>query len=121
MLARNSIHNPNVELAEPTATHSGRYGYNLHLVLVVAHRFRIGGEKFLARLRERALDLGITFSRMAVMPDHLHMSLRGSPDRSPSELGVAIQNRLAEAAQLKLWLDGFYVGTFSEYTLDTIR
>jgi len=120
LLAESSIHNPDVHLADPTPTHSGRYWYNLHLVLVVANRFRIGGKEFLHKLRDQTMALEFEFSRMAIMPDHLHIALRGDPEKSPKEIGVEIQNSLAQAAGMRLWQDEFYVGTFSEYSLDAI-
>ena len=42
MLASFTVVNPEVDLAKPTETNSGRYWYNLHLVLVVRERYRMG-------------------------------------------------------------------------------
>jgi hypothetical protein len=49
------------------------------------------------------------------------MALRGNIERSPEEIALAFQNGLARVARCRVWQDGFYVGTFSEYDLDVIR
>lgn len=55
------------------------------------------------------------------MPDHVHMALRGNIERSPEEIALVFQNGLARSAGCKVWQDGFYAGTFSQYDLDVIR
>ena len=116
---------PEVALAEPSESHSGRYWYNLHLVLVVADRFRITNPEKLAQLRDATFPIaGETDCRVAalsVMPDHVHMALRGDIQRSPEEIALAFQNGLAHTVGCRAWQDGYYVGTFSEYDLDVIR
>lgn len=49
------------------------------------------------------------------------MALRGNFERSPQEIALALQNHLARAAGCRVWQDGFYVGTFSEYDLEVVR
>jgi REP element-mobilizing transposase RayT len=114
-----------VQLAEPSESNSGRYWYNLHLVLMVADRFRITAPDSLGRLRDAAFTVategGHRIAALSVMPDHVHMALRGNIERSPEEIAVAFQNGLARAAGCRMWQDGFYVGTFSEYDLNVIR
>jgi len=114
-----------VRLAEPSESNSGRYWYDLHLVLVVAGRFRITAPEQLGRIRDAALaaavEGGHRIAALSVMPDHVHMALRGNIERSPEEIALAFQNGLARAAGCRVWQDGFYVGTFSEYDLDVIR
>jgi len=114
-----------VRLAEPSESNSGRYWYDLHLVLVAADRFRITAPEQLGRMRDAALAVaaegGHRIAALSVMPDHVHMALRGNIERSPEEIALAFQNGLAGAAGCRVWQDGFYVGTFSEYDLDVIR
>ena len=114
-----------VRLAEPSESNSGRYWYDLHLVLVVAGRFRITAPEQLGRIRDAALaaagEGGNRIAALSVMPDHVHMALRGNIERSPEEIALAFQNGLARSAGCRVWQDGFYVGTFSEYDLDVIR
>lgn len=114
-----------MRLADPAESNSGRYWYNLHLVLVVADRFRITNPERLGRLRDTAFDIaaegGHRIAALSVMPDHVHMALRGNIARSPEEIALAFQNGLARAAGCRVWQDGYYLGTFSEYDLDVIR
>jgi REP element-mobilizing transposase RayT len=121
-LARQAIDDPVVNLTEPSETHSGRYWYNLHLVMVVAGRYRIGREDCLLRLRAAAQDAaqetGCRIKALAIMPDHVHIAMRGHLDLPPVEIGVAFQNRMSVGC--RLWDDRFYVGTFGEYGLRVV-
>lgn len=124
-LASVSIHRPGVDLSEPSVSSHGRYWYNLHLVLVVAGRYRIGNPPFLRELREGIIDQvalsGCELKRAAIMPDHLHLALRGSPHRSPTEIAVALQQATAEVARCRFWEEKFYVGTFGAYDCGAVE
>ncbi len=124
-LAQVAYEDASVDLAEPAETGSGRYWYNLHLVLVTADRYRMGGADFLRQLREAAVEnlqeAGCSVRAVAVMPDHIHVALRGHPDKSPIELGMSLQNATAVVKGLRLWQEEFYVGSFSEYDLKALR
>ena len=115
-----------VDLSAPTATGSGRYWYNLHIVLVVAERQRIVDRRQLALVRETSLRVaakkGWGISTLSVMPDHLHVALRGNVTQSPEEMTLALMNNLAhELGQRRYWEPGYYAGTFSEYDMDAVR
>lgn len=116
---------PEVRLATACETASGRYWYNLHVVLVVANRFRITNPGKLGQVRDAAFDaarwMGCRIAKIAVLPDHVHISVRGNIEWSPSGIGMAFQNALAQALGCRVWQDEFYVGTFSEYGLDVVR
>jgi REP element-mobilizing transposase RayT len=116
---------PHVSLSEPSESNSGRYWYNLHLVLVAANRFRITNPGKLGGLRDAcfaiAAGTGCPLASLSVMPDHVHAALRGNIEKSPEEIALAFQNGLAHAAGCRVWQDGYYVGTFSEYSLGVIR
>lgn len=120
-----TIINESVKLAEPAESNSGRYWYNLHVVLVVANRFRITNPEKLGQIRDAAVttagEHGHRIATLAIMPDHVHLALRGNIELSPEEIALEFQNRLALAAGCRVWQDGFYAGTFSEYDLDVIR
>lgn len=123
-LAAEAFENESLSLAEPTEVRRGRYWYNLHLVMVTAGRFRMGREDFALKLRAAAHETAIqqccALKSFALMPDHVHLALRGNVDLAPVEIGVAFQNGLGRAAGCRLWNDRFYVGTFSEYALSRI-
>ena len=111
---------------EPVATRSGRYWYNLHLVLVTRERSRLVDRESLATLRDASLCIaetkGYRISALSVMPDHLHVALRGNIDHSPEEIALAFMNNLAHIlGHAGLWKTSFYVGTFGEYDMWAIR
>ena len=96
-----TVANPGVVLSEPTETNSGRYWYNLHVVLVTEERYQRGDEQWLGRIRDQSLKIahrkGHAISCLSVMPDHLHIALRGNNDHSPQEIVLGFQNNLAYA------------------------
>ena len=112
-------------LSDPSESNSGRYWYNLHVVLVAAGRFRITNPAKLGLMRDAAVEIahgtGGRIAALSVMPDHIHIALRGDIERSPQWIALAFQNGLAKAMGCRVWQDGYYVGTFSEYRLDVIR
>jgi REP element-mobilizing transposase RayT len=117
---------PEVDLREASESLQGRYWYNLHIVLIVADRDRVVDRKTLTTLRDGALRIAAkkacTIARLAVMPDHMHVALRGDIRQSPQEIALSFQNNLAYLlGQKRLWNDGFYVGSFGEYRFNAIR
>lgn len=117
---------PRVDLSVPFETSSGRYWYNLHLVLVTEERCRIPGLERLRRIRDQSLRIaekkGYGVSRLAVLPDHLHIALRGNIEHSPEQIALAFQNNLAYLLwQTRVWRPTYYAGSFGEYDMDAIR
>jgi REP element-mobilizing transposase RayT len=126
VLASCTVVRPEVDLSRPTESHSGRYWYNLHLVLVVRERYRVGEETALAKIRDMALRVcakkGYAASALAVLADHLHLAVRGDVARSPEEVALAFLNNLAYAlGQRPWWEAGYYAGTFGEYGMAAVR
>lgn len=111
---------PQVDLEDPAETSSGRYWYNLHLVAVTNGRWRMGREDYLPVLSEAipawAAQERAALRAMALMPDHLHLALRGNPSRSPEEIATGLYRALNRAARCRLFSDRIYVGTFSAYS-----
>jgi len=126
MLKRFTVIHESVALNQSSESNSGRYWYNLHVVLVVADRARIRSEADFAKL-DRALVATATkhqyqLAVRAWMPDHLHMALRGNIAESPAEIALAFMNNTAFAmGQNAIWQHGFYAGTFSEYDVRALR
>ena len=115
-----------VNLERPVKTKSGRYWYNLHVVLTVRDRSRITDRRRLTRLRDWALKVGeakkYRISRLSMMPDHLHVSLGGNINCSPEEIALSFMNNLAYGVgQMALWQPSFYVGSFGEYDMWAVR
>jgi REP element-mobilizing transposase RayT len=126
MLTAFTVTDPAEDLAAPTCSNSGRYWYNLHLVLVASERYRTGEATILAKMRDTALRIcakkGYRASRLAVLPDHLHMGLRGIITQSPEEIALAFLNNLAHVLARGAWWEaGYYAGTFGEYSMAAVR
>ena len=119
-LAEFSAEFPSVRLEDPAETNSGRYWYNLHLVAVTNDRWRMGREDYLPILSKAipgwAVEEGAALRSMALMPDHLHLALRGDPARTPGEIAASLYRALNHSARCRLFSDRVYVGTFSSYT-----
>ena len=126
LLERLTVIARDVDLAQPSESRSGRYWYNLHVVLVTDGRFRFGDEPSLTKLRDGSLKIaakkGYRIAALSVMPDHLHVALRGNVEHSPEEIALAFQNNLAHMLQRgAIWRPGYYAGTFGEYDMNAIR
>jgi REP element-mobilizing transposase RayT len=107
------------DLAKPSETNSGRYWHNLHVVLVTANRYRIGSE---TAGRIAAACRVPSVAECSIMPDHLHLAVKASPDQSPRAVAEFFQIATAQAVRvLGLWTETFYVGTFGEYGLKYVR
>ena len=114
-----------VRLADPSESNSGRYWYNLHIVIVAVNRFRTTNPEMLGRIRDEAFRIAVAganrIAAISVMPDHVHMAIRGNIEESAEEIALSFQNGLAKVVGCRAWQDGYYAGTFSEYDLDVIR
>ena len=126
VLAPFTVTNPDVDLSAPTETTSGRYWYNLHLVLVTEGRWRNSNVPWLAKIRDQSFAIaerkGHGISRLSVMPEHVHFSMRGNLEHSPEQIALAFQNNLAYClARCRVWRETYYVGTFGEYDMNAVR
>ena len=112
--------------AQPQASNSGRYWYNLHVVLVSSGRGKIESFDELRRL-DAAIDgtaqkHGYDAVTRAWLLDHLHLALRGNIAESPLDIAWALMNNTAFAVgRNAVWQRGFYAGTFSEYDMNAVR
>ena len=115
---------PEIDLEAPAETLSGRYWYNLHLVAVTNNRWRMGRGDYLPKLPAAvpawAEEGGHALRAMALMPDHVHVIVRGNPQQSPCEIAESIYRALNRAAGLRLFSDRLYAGTFSSYAREAI-
>lgn len=112
--------------AEPLVSNSGRYWYNLHIVLVISGRGTLGSLTELQKL-DGSVD-GIAAKHQydivvrSWLLDHLHLGLRGNTQESPEEIALALMNNTAYAVgQNAIWQRGYYAGTFSEYDVNAVR
>jgi REP element-mobilizing transposase RayT len=121
-----TVINPPVDLRQPTETNSGRYWYNLHLVLVTDGRHRIVDEQGLTTIRDGSFKIAekkaYAIRAISVMPDHMHIALRGNLDHSPEQIALSFQNNLAHMLDRgAVWRNSYYVGTFGVYDMRAIR
>ena len=80
------------------------------------------GKDVVAACRELAERQGYQIATLSLMPEHLHIALRGNVDQSPQEIALQFQNHLADAlGRYRIWEDAYYVGTFGEYTMKAVR
>lgn len=126
LLTSCTVVNAQVDLSQPTESNSGRYWYNLHLVLVASGRYRLGEPAALAKIRDTALRIcvkkGYAASTLAVLPDHLHLAVRGAIAQSPEEIALSFLNNLAHVLGRRPWWEaGYYAGTFGEYGMAAVR
>jgi len=125
-LGRFTFENGATLLNEPQTTGHGCYWYNLHLVIVVAdRRYPIGQKESFRKIREAcpriAAKKGYELAEVSIMPDHIHLALRGNIEDSPMDIGLAFQNNLSFVLGYnRTWTEEFYVGTFSEYEVQSI-
>ena len=125
ILQRQAFTDPAVRLEDPVETLSGRYWYNLHLVLVTDGRWRMG-ENEAARVRSGACAVaaarGYGVAKISIMPDHAHLAVRGRPEDPPRKIAETIQEETArQSGMLGLWKPTYYVGTFGEYGMAAVR
>ena len=114
-----------IDLAKPTHTSHGIFWHNLHLVLVNAERHRNTDDARLRGLhqmiRSVARKKGYGLSRIGMLADHLHITLRGKLDDSPADIALGYLNNLAYVMGMRAeFCFSYYVGTFGEYTIRAI-
>lgn len=111
---------PAVDLSKPSFSSHGEYWYNLHICIVNNSRAAEVRESVLERLREllegTAAKYGDSLSRLAILADHIHMTMGCCVERSPQDVALSYLNNGAYAYGMKpVFQSGYYVGTFGEY------
>lgn len=118
---------PDTHLEEASASVRGQYWYNIHLVITVAdRRVPVTQNENFRKLRDTcgriAKKKGYILSRFSIMPDHIHLALRGIPAHSPEDIALGYLNNLSYVMGFnRCWSSEYYVGTFSEYTLGGLK
>jgi REP element-mobilizing transposase RayT len=96
---------PSVDLAKPRFSAHGQFWYNLHVVLVNQQRWMEIRDDVLGALSDMidraAAKYGCRLSRVALLPDHLHMTVGCPIDRSPGEIAMAFLNNGAYACGME--------------------
>jgi REP element-mobilizing transposase RayT len=126
VLANAAWHDPMVVLEDPITSSHGQYVLGLHGVLVHAERWRTANPEFVDRTQQATLSalraIGCDVSRIAVLSDHLHFSVRIRYDVSPAEIMLLAMNRVCESHNgMRIWMEGFYAGTIGSYDMNAVR
>jgi len=126
LLERFQLQFPEVDLDEPDFTAHGQYLYNLHVVLVHDGRWRECREPQLIRSREMVLSVarkhGHRLSRVALVGDHIHLTMRCGADISPEDVALKYLNNLAYAHEMqRIFQFGYFVGTIGPYDMEAVR
>ena len=120
------VDNRSVLLREADATGHGRYWYALNLVIVVENRnFPMARKDIFKKAKDCSLAIAekkdFEIAELFVMPDHIHIALRGNIEYSPQKIALSFLNNLSYVfGYNKVWSEEYYVGTFGEYRLDQI-
>ena len=114
-----------IDLSEPYRLAHSSYWYNIHLVIVVDdRRIPIATDDNLRKIKSVIPRIAekkkCEVAGFSVMPDHIHIALKGNPEMSPMDIGLGFMNNLAHVFGMRCWNREFYVGTFSEYTVNQV-
>lgn len=124
-LTRYDFVDPRVDLSAARTTNHGCFMYNLHLVLVNLGRRIVISEEILTQIYNSILLVAgenqHLLRRMSVVPDHTHFALGCHMHESPESVALHYMNRIACALGYDLFQYGYYVGTFGEYDIRTMR
>ena len=125
-LADLQFENPEVDLGSPQFVAHARYWLNLHLVLVHDWRKHEHDSQVWQTvrdlLRQSAAQRGWEFSRLGVLPDHLHLTLRIRPSDAPQAVVLSCMNNVAFAHDMQpVLMPSCWIGTIGEYDLGAIH
>lgn len=117
---------PEVDLSQPENSAHGQYVYNLHLVFVHQDRGADIRREYLETTRDMIFGMAkkkaYRLSRLALLADHVHLTLRPGYTEAPQSVALSTMNNLAYAHGGK-WVLAFsyYAGTIGEFDLGAIR
>ena len=126
MLADMQVIRPDVDLSQPRFTSHGRFWSNLHVVMVNDWRWRETNAQNIERVRAMLIRAAEKkqhlLSRIAILPDHVHLLLGTNLEESPLSVGLSYMNNVAFVYDMQPILKpGCFIGTFGEYDLGAIQ
>jgi len=126
LLEKFQLQFPEARLDEPAFTAHGRYLYNLHVLLVHDGRWQEIREERLVKSRDMVLSVARKhehrLSRVALLGDHVHLTMRCGADISAEEIALKYLNNLAFAHDMqRVFQFGYFVGTIGPYDMDAVR
>ena len=125
-LAAFQLEFPEIDLSEPVFSSHGRYLFNLHVALVHDGRWCEVREDRLTKTRDMILGVATKrqhrLSRVAILSDHVHLTIGCAIEESPETVALSYMNNLAYAHGMQpLFCRSYYAGTFGTYDMDAVR
>lgn len=124
-LAELSWSDPEVKIEEPIYSSHAQYILGLHVVLVHTQRWSTAETGFLQATQQTILktaaEQNCQVSRIGILADHIHATIRFQYKLAPGELALALMNAVAQRHRMRLWSDSYYVGTIGPYDMDAVR
>jgi REP element-mobilizing transposase RayT len=119
-LARYQKTYPAVDLSQASFSSHGEYWYAMHVVMVNQERWPEIREEQLDKLtttiERAAAKHGHRLSRLALLADHIHLTVGCSMEQSPGEVALGYLNNCAYACGMTaVFQFSYYVGTIGEY------
>ena len=126
MLADFQFEFSEVDLSLPQRSAHGEYLYNLHVVLVHAERWNEVRRDRLQTTSDMIIrcahDKRHRLSRLAMLADHVHLTLGVPHETAPGDVAIGYMNDIAFAhGMTALFSSSYYVGTFGEYDMGAVR
>ena len=117
---------PTIDVSVPIQSSHGQYSLGLHVVLVHAERWLNADGRFVeitqTAIRGTLVELGCPASQISLLADHVHIVFRLRYDLSPGDVIVKVMNEVCESqGGLRMWMEGFYVGTVGSYDMAALR
>ncbi len=124
-LASLAYSDPGLVWDEEQQTGSGRYVLAFHLVFVTTGRWRMPWEtavKVQRALMNAAVDSVWRLAKLSMMPDHVHLAVKGGVSKSPVEIGEEIREVTSKAVGTAgFWMPTWYMGSFGKYGMGAVR
>jgi REP element-mobilizing transposase RayT len=122
------LHMRHEELSPFQAVKTDAANYHLwfHLVWVVANRYVMKVEREPPIIRQALLRHAqacrCEIAEGSIMPDHIHLAVRGLPDRSPADVFTGFKDAASAAlGRSAFWQAGGYAGSYGVYSINDLK
>ena len=116
---------PLVKIEEPIYSSHAQYILGLHAVLVHIQRWSTVDPEFLQITQRGILKTAAKYdcrvSRIGILADHIHATIRFHHELAPGELALSLMNNIAYLHGMRVWADSYYVGTIGPYDMNVLR
>lgn len=117
---------PQVDLNAPVFSSHSQYVLAMHVVLVHAERCAMNRSSFIEKTQRAILATaakkGHSISRIGMLSDHVHFTMRFDYETCPQNAVLAYMNNVSFChGMIRMWMDSFYVGSIGPYDMEAIR